>query len=204
MSKKIVLILLTVITLFVSCKKDKQNSQSTDTANLAAKVNTGTISEIEETSARCSFEVTEVGTGQLTAGLCWSKNPTPKLTDSQIAIASTTGNHTGLLTGLSPKTTYYVRAYATNDAGTVYGEEKTATTKEPLPPYLGRYNSGSGAYFEFFLDGTVHFGASGYISGTYSMVSLTQVQINIASIGTATFSPDFKSLTSSVGTYYKN
>jgi uncharacterized protein (TIGR02145 family) len=38
------------------------------------------------------------------------------------------------LTGLSPSTTYYVRAYATNSTGTAYGNQQTFTTTASSPP----------------------------------------------------------------------
>ena len=38
------------------------------------------------------------------------------------------GSYTSNLIGLTPATTYYVRAYATNNVGTAYGEERTFTT----------------------------------------------------------------------------
>ena len=38
------------------------------------------------------------------------------------------GAFTSSMTGLSPSTTYYVRAYAVNVAGTAYGDEVTFTS----------------------------------------------------------------------------
>jgi len=43
---------------------------------------------------------------------------------------SGTGTFTSDITGLTPGATYYVRAYATNDVGTAYGEQKSFTTLE--------------------------------------------------------------------------
>ena len=43
---------------------------------------------------------------------------------------SGTGAFTSNITGLTAGTTYYVRAYATNDVGTAYGEQKSFTTLE--------------------------------------------------------------------------
>jgi hypothetical protein len=41
------------------------------------------------------------------------------------------GSFIGYLTGLSASTTYYVRAYATNSAGTSYGSYTSFTTLAP-------------------------------------------------------------------------
>jgi uncharacterized protein (TIGR02145 family) len=57
-----------------------------------------------------------------------SQNPT---TISNLGITSNgtgTGTFTSNLTGLTQSTTYYVRAYATNSAGTSYGEQRSFTT----------------------------------------------------------------------------
>ena len=42
--------------------------------------------------------------------------------------ASATGDFTSGISGLSHNTLYYVRAYATNTGGTVYGDNQTFTT----------------------------------------------------------------------------
>ena len=44
-----------------------------------------------------------------------------------------TGTYTISLTGLSPATTYYVRSFATNSVGTVYGTETSFTTNATVP-----------------------------------------------------------------------
>jgi uncharacterized protein (TIGR02145 family) len=62
-------------------------------------------------------------------GLCWSINSGPTITLSTITNdGSGTGVYTSNLTGLIPNTTYYVRAYATNNVGTVYGNEISFTS----------------------------------------------------------------------------
>jgi uncharacterized protein (TIGR02145 family) len=58
---------------------------------------------------------------------------------------ATSGSFVSSITGLNASTTYYVRAYATNSAGTAYGAEDTFTT-------ASGDSGGSGAY----PDGTVH------------------------------------------------
>lgn len=76
------------------------------------------------------------------AGLSWSLSPNPTIEDNfiQSDILSTVGNFDAEITGLEFGTTYYVRAYATNEAGTSYGEEIQITTS-PTPmvgdPYEG-------------------------------------------------------------------
>jgi hypothetical protein len=61
------------------------------------------------------------------------------------------GNYTSTLTGLSPSTTYYVRAYATNSLGTAYGNEVNFATNPAALPSIGSYYAGG---IVFFLDST--------------------------------------------------
>ncbi|MDP4204471.1 MAG: hypothetical protein Q8859_00545, partial [Bacteroidota bacterium] len=55
-------------------------------------------------------------------GLCWNTTGNPTISDGKIEDGATsTGNYTNTMSGLVSNTTYYVRAYATNGAGTGYG-----------------------------------------------------------------------------------
>ena len=96
-------------------------------------VSTNEVTNITETSAICGGNVLDAGGGIISArGVCWgtSINPTINTNDTTIN-GSGTGSFTSNITGLSPATTYYVRAYATNEKGTAYGEQLTFTTLIP-------------------------------------------------------------------------
>ena len=56
-------------------------------------------------------------------GVCWSTTNLPTINDSKYASGTGVGQFYSLMTNLSPNTTYYVRAYATNCAGTAYGNQ---------------------------------------------------------------------------------
>lgn len=56
-------------------------------------------------------------------GVCWSKTPKPTIADHKTIDSLFPDHFSSLMNGLTPNTTYYVRAYATIDAGTVYGNE---------------------------------------------------------------------------------
>ncbi|MDD4032736.1 MAG: FISUMP domain-containing protein [Bacteroidales bacterium] len=108
-------------------------------------VSTGTVTDITTTTATCSGNVKADGGAAITArGVCWctSENPTTsnfKTTENFAPKTKATdgaglGSYIGNITGLSPNTTYYVRAYATNSVGTAYGEQRTFTTNEEQTP----------------------------------------------------------------------
>lgn len=60
-----------------------------------------------------------------------TQNPTTA-SGARVISGSGTGGFTSSLTGLIPSTTYYVRAYAINSAGTAYGAQITFTTLVPF------------------------------------------------------------------------
>lgn len=92
------------------------------------------VSGITMNSAKTGGEVVSDGGAEVTAsGVCWSTSPGPTVSDNLIPAANRTGAFTVTLEGLFCSTTYYVRAYATNEAGTGYGEEMSLTTETCVP-----------------------------------------------------------------------
>jgi len=115
-----------LLVLFCSCSDDKT---TTPTGPTAPTVSTAAVDAITQTTAACGGSVTSDGGATVTArGVCWSTNATPSLTDSITNDGTGTGNFTSSLSGLTAGTTYYVRAYATNSAGTGYGGAESFTT----------------------------------------------------------------------------
>lgn len=73
-------------------------------------------------------------------GICFSTSPSPTIGDN-IAVDGGFGNsYSSIANGLVPNTTYYLRAYATNVAGTAYGNEYSFTTSANLS--IGSYHQG--------------------------------------------------------------
>ncbi len=104
--------------------------------NTAPTVSTQAVTDITTSSATGNGTITDLGTANPTAyGVCWSTTLNPTTADANINQGATgsTGAFTANLTGLSAGTTYHVRAYATNTAGTSYGEDVSFTTTSPLP-----------------------------------------------------------------------
>ena len=63
-----------------------------------------------------------------TRGFCWSTSPSPTTEDSHTENGNGLGIFSDTLTGLETATTYYIRAYATNELGTAYSEPESITT----------------------------------------------------------------------------
>ena len=94
-----------------------------------ATVTTSEVTEITSNSAICGGNVTTDNGSAVTAkGVCWSTNPNPTIEDNKTTDGSGVGSFTSQIPNLVPNTQYYVRAYATNEAGTSYGEQKSFTT----------------------------------------------------------------------------
>jgi len=97
-------------------------------------VTTQAVSSIEETTATGNGNITDDGGDSgATRGMCWDTSSSPTTSDSHATNGTGEGAYTVGLTGLSPGTKYYVRAYSINSAGTSYGSEVNFTTK-PNPP----------------------------------------------------------------------
>ena len=91
---------------------------------------TSVVSAITETTASCGGTITSDGGSSVIArGVCWSIGTTPTITDSKTSNGTGTGSFTSAITGLVINNTYYVRAYATNSAGTGYGNAVSFTTE---------------------------------------------------------------------------
>jgi hypothetical protein len=92
-------------------------------------VSTNTVTSITGTTASSGGNVTNDGGGTITArGVCWNTSAGPTTSNSKTIDGSGSGAFTSAISGLSPSTLYYLRAYATNSTGTSYGNEYSFTT----------------------------------------------------------------------------
>lgn len=115
----------------VSTSYGIQISFSTSTIEIP-ELTTYQIDSVYCTAARTGGNITDENGGSVTAkGICWKTSPNPTTSDSHTNNGPGSGSFIGKITGLSPSTTYYLRAYATNSAGTAYGNEFNFATPAP-------------------------------------------------------------------------
>lgn len=96
---------------------------------VAAEITTTAVSNITHNSAKTGGNITDIGSSEITdKGVCWSTSQTPTIEDNISENNTDSNNFESEITDLIANTTYYVRAYATNNAGTAYGNELSFTT----------------------------------------------------------------------------
>ena len=92
-------------------------------------VTTAEVSDVTKISAVSGGDVTYDGGGNITArGLVWSMNSEPTIDDNKIDGGTGLGAFVSNLENLEKFVTYHVRAFATNSAGTAYGDDIQFTT----------------------------------------------------------------------------
>ncbi len=98
---------------------------------VAPVCSTSSVSAITFTSASVSSTVIADGGASVTErGVCWSTSPNPTIAlSTKTSDGAGLGEFTSNVSGLTANTTYYLRAYATNAAGTSYGNESFFTTQ---------------------------------------------------------------------------
>ena len=102
------------------------------------EVRTDATDQISETTARVYGSIVALGNvSKITHyGHVWGKAAQPTLQNGKQTDYGTTSetlSYFSDMTGLEANTTYYVRAYATNEAGTAYGQDVVFTTQKVAP-----------------------------------------------------------------------
>lgn len=107
---------------------------TTRTFTTRISVITTPVSGITSTTVVCGGTVNSAGNAEVTMrGVCWDTLPAPTLSGSHTSDGTGAGTFTSHITGLTPGVTYYVRAYATNSVGTVFGQDITFSTADTTP-----------------------------------------------------------------------
>jgi hypothetical protein len=108
------------------------NQQSFTTLNTAAAlatISTISLTSITQTSATSGGNISSDGGSTITSkGVCYSTSQNPTFSDNKTVDGNGTGNYSSTINSLNPNTTYYVRAYAINNAGISYGNQLIFST----------------------------------------------------------------------------
>jgi hypothetical protein len=115
--------------------------------NLAI-ISTTAITNITPFIVSSGGNITDDGGSPITdKGVCWSVSSNPTTANDKISNGSGSGSYTCSVGGLLANTVYYIRAYATNSAGTSYGNELMFNTLDSNSLYVGKnYGGGIIAY----------------------------------------------------------
>jgi uncharacterized protein (TIGR02145 family) len=119
------LLLILSINLSNSCKKDKPTIPLITTAQ---------VTEISTSSAVSGGTITDEGGADIISrGVCWNTLDNPVISNNRTIETGGSVSFTSNIIQLAPNTTYYIRAYATNSAGTGYGNSMTFKTLGDKP-----------------------------------------------------------------------
>jgi hypothetical protein len=98
------------------------------------QLTTTAVTNVTNASASSGGSIVfDEGSPVIARGVCWSTSPNPTTGNSHTTDGAGIGSFSSSITGLTNNTTYYVRAYATNGAGTAYGNERSFTTASTTP-----------------------------------------------------------------------
>ena len=121
------IVLLGIIVIFSTTCEMIDPEIAMGDSNLA-QFETIELTNIKDTTVSCKGLITNQGYSTVTErGFCWSTSTNPTILDNYITSYYGPGPFTCVLTGLSARTTYTVRAYATNTLGTNYSNQISFT-----------------------------------------------------------------------------
>ncbi len=120
-------LIFAVLFFLASCKEKPGIPTLTTTA----------VTGITRTTAISGGSISDNGGAEIIdRGICWNTSQNPTTGSEKNTSGSGNGSFISSLSGLSPDTKYFVRAYATNKEGTAYGNELTFTTTPVILPEL--------------------------------------------------------------------
>lgn len=120
-----------IFLLSTGCKKDEIINDDYTLPVLT----TLDIHDITLTSANCGGNISSDGGSSVTArGVCWSIEQSPTINNNITTDGAGTGDFSSVVEGLTANKTYYIRAYATNNIGTAYGNEISFKTNSLITP----------------------------------------------------------------------
>ncbi len=161
MTKKVFINFLILLLTIFSCSDNQSNEEVSNDPVEQPEIKVAEVSDIEFVnidvfSAKIDSKVLDNGNASITKrGVCLSTSNNPTVENGKVYIASTvkgSGEFSVTLSDLEEATTYYIRAFATNAAGTGYGSEVSFVTTLANPVEINIAEiSVSGAH-DIFLD----------------------------------------------------
>lgn len=113
----------------VAGQNESNEKETSFTPVLPPTLTTTAASGITPTTAISGGNITSDGGSPITArGVCYGTAQNPTVAGNKTTNGTGTGSFISNITGLTPNTTYYIRAYAINSQGTAYGNLITFTT----------------------------------------------------------------------------
>lgn len=145
-----------------------QLSFTTGTDGLPTVTTNPVTNALAYTATLNGFAFYETPQGPTTKGFCYSLTPNPTIQNTVVNLGLGNGALEANLTGLTPSTTYYVRAFATNSNGIQYGSEVSFTTCVTPSFTIGQTHAGGRI---FYIDCT---GEHGLIVATNPSASVLE------------------------------
>ncbi|MEI6062249.1 MAG: BACON domain-containing carbohydrate-binding protein [Bacteroidota bacterium] len=144
----------------------------------AVNISTTAVTAITLTGANSGGIITsDGGSGITSRGVCWNTAANPTTANSHTSDGSGTGSFSSAITGLTASTIYHVRAYATNSAGTFYGNDAQFTTLCAIYtlPFTENFTGTSipGCWSQVDHQGNGEIWAFGAIAGVTPLPTLT-------------------------------
>lgn len=131
---RFVIIPIVALVTIVSCKKEVATAPTATVPILT----TNAISDLTQSTATTGGIITsDGGTPITTRGICWGTDSIPTLDHNKTIEGTGSGSFTSNLTELIENTTYYTRAYATNNAGTGFGNTISFRTLKKNSGFFG-------------------------------------------------------------------
>ena len=207
MKIKTLLFSVLLLAAFNGCKKstspvtEKEKPVTVETT--VPTVMTGTFTNITTTSASTGGKVSGNGGAAVTErGICYSVTPNPTIANTKVEPTSVSGSgdFTVQLAGLSASTKYYVRAFATNKAGTGYGNEielNTADVVSATFSFVPMFIIGStlaATDVEVLADGGSTITEKGIVWGTSANPTIADNRMKHNSVGTGKYRMMIKGL----------
>ncbi len=134
MKNNFLILLISLISFAIfSCKKTDSDTGIAVNA-LVPAITTTDATNVTGSGATVGGDITSDGGSIVTeSGICYGGDANPTIESRKIVLHKISGPFSTNLTGLVPDSTYHYRAYAINNKGISYGEDKSFTVPFVLP-----------------------------------------------------------------------